>query len=141
MGSPVSRINGSSPLIRPTVHIFFQTIKTPFKTLKKRKDLLAMFTTTMIENRLILFLRKTKSLTQKISSSNPRKWKTFSTPCELSSEPQARFYSSFPRFIPASKPPATRSLIGYGLRSLLQNNYKVFEFFAPLFSSYCIWYF
>ncbi|KAL8538863.1 hypothetical protein ACS0TY_000748 [Phlomoides rotata] len=85
----------------------------------------------MIENRLILLLRKSKSLTQKFPSSNSREWKTFSNPCGFSSEPQSKFYSSFPRFTPPSKSPVTRSLIGYGLRSMLQNHCK--NFYKPSF--------
>ncbi|KAL8551802.1 hypothetical protein ACS0TY_000744 [Phlomoides rotata] len=75
----------------------------------------------MIENRLILLLKKTKSLTQKLPSSNSREWKTFSTPL---SEHQSRFYSSFPRFLPASEHLVARGFIGYGLRSFLLNNRK-----------------
>ncbi|EYU19803.1 hypothetical protein MIMGU_mgv1a005749mg [Erythranthe guttata] len=83
----------------------------------------------MIENRLILLLRKSKTLTQKFPSSNSREWKTFTTPCGVSTESQSRFYSSFQRLIPASENPVSRSFIGYGLRSVLQNNCK--NFYKP----------
>ncbi|GFQ06228.1 cytochrome c oxidase assembly protein cox15 [Phtheirospermum japonicum] len=75
-------------------------------------------------SRLIVILRKSKSLTQKFSSSNSREWKTFSTHCGFSSESQSRFYSSFSRFSSNVKTSITRSCVGCGLRTLLQNNCK-----------------
>ncbi|KAL3838191.1 hypothetical protein ACJIZ3_022782 [Penstemon smallii] len=60
----------------------------------------------MIENRLVSLLRKSKSVTSKLSTS-------FSTP-------PSRFYSC----IPATQTSASRNFITYGLSSLRQNNYK-----------------
>ncbi|KAK4385495.1 Cytochrome c oxidase assembly protein COX15 [Sesamum angolense] len=88
----------------------------------------------MIESRLISLLRRSKSVTQKFSSSNPREWKTFTTPCGFSNEHQSRFYSSLPRFIPAAETPVARSCVGYGLRSLLQSNFK--NFYKPPFRNF-----
>ncbi|KAL0322130.1 UNVERIFIED_CONTAM: Cytochrome c oxidase assembly protein COX15 [Sesamum calycinum] len=88
----------------------------------------------MIESRLISLLRRSKSVTQKFSSSNPREWKTFTTPCGFSNEHESRFYSSLPRFIPAAETPVARSCVGYGLRSLLQSNCK--NFYKPPFRNF-----
>lgn len=85
---------------------------------------------TMIENRLILLLRKSKSLTPKFSASSSSKWKSFSTP---STEPHSKSYYSFSRLIPSAKTPITRTFTGSGFRSLLQNSYKVFECFFFVF--------
>ncbi|KAH6813550.1 cytochrome c oxidase 15 [Perilla frutescens var. frutescens] len=73
----------------------------------------------MIENRLVLLLRKSKLFTQKNCLSNSPKCNTFSPNLGLSIEPQSKFYSSIPRFIHDSR---ARSFTGCGLRSLLQNN-------------------
>ncbi|KAL0303600.1 UNVERIFIED_CONTAM: Cytochrome c oxidase assembly protein COX15 [Sesamum radiatum] len=88
----------------------------------------------MIESRLISLLRRSKSVAQKLSSSNPREWKTFTTPCGFSNEHQSRFYSSLQRFIPAARTPVARSCVGYGLRSLLQSNCK--NFYKPPFRNF-----
>ncbi|XP_041991859.1 cytochrome c oxidase assembly protein COX15-like isoform X2 [Salvia splendens] len=76
----------------------------------------------MIENKLILLLRRSKSLTPKSSESKFCKWKAYSTP---STESQSSFYYS--RIIPSVKTSITGSFIGCGLRSLLQNNVKNFH--------------
>ncbi|XP_041992137.1 cytochrome c oxidase assembly protein COX15-like isoform X3 [Salvia splendens] len=76
----------------------------------------------MIENKLILLLRRSKSLTPKFSESKFSKWKTYSTP---STESQSSFYYS--RIIPSVKTSITGSFIGCGIRSLLQNNVKNFH--------------
>ncbi|XP_057803793.1 cytochrome c oxidase assembly protein COX15-like [Salvia miltiorrhiza] len=76
----------------------------------------------MIENKFILLLRRSKSLTPKFSASKFSKWKPYSTP---STESQSRFYYS--RLIPSVKTSITGSFIGCGLRSLLQNNVKSFH--------------
>ncbi|KAH6811667.1 cytochrome c oxidase 15 [Perilla frutescens var. frutescens] len=73
----------------------------------------------MIENRLVLLLRKSKLFTQKNCLSNSPKCNTFSPNLGFSIEPQSKFYSSIPRFIHDSR---ARSFTGCGLRSLLQNN-------------------
>lgn len=75
---------------------------------------------------MISFIRKSKFISQKFSSSNPKEWKAFST---FSNESQSRIYSSFARPIPASGTPVTRSSVGHGLRALLQNNHK--NFYMP----------
>lgn len=87
------------------------------RTNKFRETILSIHT--MIENRLISLLRKSKPLIQKnpTSTSNSTKCNPFSPNSGF------RFYSSFPRT--DSRTPFTRSLIGCGLRSLLQNNVKV----------------
>ena len=77
----------------------------------------------MIDNRLLLLLRKSRSVALKFSSSNSTRCNTFSPHFQLSVEPQSRFYSSFQRIIPGAS--VTRSLVGRGLRSLLQNDIKV----------------
>ncbi|GFP84963.1 cytochrome c oxidase assembly protein cox15 [Phtheirospermum japonicum] len=84
----------------------------------------------MSESRLIVLLRKSKSLAQKFSSSNSREWKIFSTHCGFSSESQSRFYSSFLRFSPTVQTSITRSCIGCGIRTALQNNCK--SIYKPL---------
>ncbi|CAA0814402.1 Cytochrome c oxidase assembly protein COX15 [Striga hermonthica] len=79
----------------------------------------------MIENRLIVLLRKSKSLSQKLLSPTTKEWKaSFSSPGVFACQSQARFYSSFPRPCPATKTSVVQSCFGSGLRSLLQNNCK-----------------
>ncbi|XP_047976131.1 cytochrome c oxidase assembly protein COX15-like [Salvia hispanica] len=86
----------------------------------------------MIDNRLLLLLRKSRSVALKFSSSNSTRCNTFSPHFQLSVEPQSRFYSSFQRIIPGAS--VTRSLVGRGLRSLLQNDIK--NFCKPSFRNF-----
>ncbi|KAG6436379.1 hypothetical protein SASPL_101276 [Salvia splendens] len=87
----------------------------------------------MIDNRLLLLLRKSRSVALKFSSSNSPRCNTFSPHFQLSVEPQSRFYSSFQRIIPGAS--VTRSLVGRGLiRSLLQNDFK--NFCKPSFRNF-----
>ncbi|XP_057803722.1 cytochrome c oxidase assembly protein COX15 [Salvia miltiorrhiza] len=86
----------------------------------------------MIESRLLLLLRKSKSVALKFSSSNSTRCNAFSPHFGLSVEPQSRSYSLFPRIIPGA--PVTRSLVSRGLRSLLQNDMK--NFCKPSFRNF-----